>query len=76
MTRRRNRFIVRCGRKGCVRRVPPKALKYGDPYCSRPCAEKALGTREKNQRWFASIRAMYDRGEGRGDFLPVGGIRE
>lgn len=32
-----------CARPRCGRHVPPVALRYRDPYCSRRCMEIHLG---------------------------------
>ena len=40
---------ARCSLNSCTKTLSRMAVLYGDPYCSRECAETAYGTREQNQ---------------------------
>lgn len=63
----------RCARRGCQKTVPRIALRHGDPYCSRPCAEVAYGM--ITSRDAERSRMMARRGQESGSVLRQRDIR-
>ncbi|HEV8354824.1 MAG TPA: hypothetical protein VGR24_11610 [bacterium] len=45
----------------CGRRIPPVALKHGDPFCSRVCAETTYGTAARSMSGRMLIRNLRSR---------------